>query len=123
MDAKEFAYNLRRLCEYYGGMCYDVENPGDESANCPLVKYECQDVLSMEDEVFDIVEYWAEQHPEKPKKTRQSEFLDRYPNAVGKDSVIWIRPCEIDDTKGNLCVTFGHDCRECRKKYWGEEIE
>lgn len=121
MDAKEFVYGLRRMCKYYSGVC--SSGGEDKEKVCPLNNYNCHTIRNMEDDVFDIVEYWVEQHPEKPKKTRQSEFLDRYPNAVGKDSVIWIRPCEIDDTKGNLCVTFGHDCRECRKRYWGEEIE
>lgn len=120
MDAKEFAYSLRRLCKYYGSKCYDVENLGDESANCPLAKYECQDVLNMEDEVFDIVEYWAEQHPEEPKKTRQSEFLKIFPNAKmwTDDKFLKACPKDLDSTKE--CSSL---CYDCCKKYWGEEIE
>ena len=118
MDAKEFAYSLRRLCKYYGGVCsYGGE---DKERVCPLNNYNCHTIQNMEDEVFDIVEQWVEQHPEKQKKTKQSEFLKMFPNAKmwTDDKFLKACPKDLDSTKE--CSSL---CYDCCKKYWGEEIE
>lgn len=118
LDAKTFGHELRRMCKYYEGVCYLGDEDGETV--CPLNNRNCTSIRSMGDEEFDIVENWSKANP---PKTRQDEFLDRYPNAVGKDSVLYIYPCMIDDTRKDLCISVNENCFECRKKYWGEVVE
>lgn len=61
---------------------------------------------------------------EHSAKTRMSEFLERYPNAVVFAAVNFpvVKPCDIDySVKERLCKN-GFSCAECRKKYWSESI-
>lgn len=55
----------------------------------------------------------------KPKKTRQDEFLEMFPNVEMVDSVITICPKRIDG-KFNRCT---YSCIECHKDYWLQEVE
>lgn len=65
------------------------------------------------------LEKWAKEHP---VKTRQSEFLKMYPNAVVMTGgVLCVRPCEVDNTIKNLCKTT--NCGVCRRDYWLQEVE
>ena len=108
MDAVEFLKATRRLCAIY-----HCEN------GCPLLD-------SCDDETDDgytqkvrTVEQWAKEHP---AKTRQSEFLKMFPNAVVMTGgVLCIRPCDVDNTIKNLCKTT--NCGICRRDFWLKEIE
>lgn len=55
----------------------------------------------------------------RPKKTRQDEFLEMFPNAKTVDSVINICPKRIDK-KFDRCT---YSCIECHKDYWLQEVE
>lgn len=62
----------------------------------------------------EIILNWCEEHP---AKTRQSEFLKMYPNAVlDDDKVINICPENIDIESGINCGK--QSCDTCRKNYW-----
>lgn len=70
------------------------------------------------------VERWSEEHP---RKTRQSEFLKQWPAArLDERGVLSILPCMMAPiqfrTPEDTCAT-GMVCMECRKKYWGQEVE
>lgn len=60
----------------------------------------------------------------RPKKTRQDEFLEMFPNVELADSVIKICPKRLD---GNYdrCGNYGGkiSCIECHKDYWLQEVE
>lgn len=65
-----------------------------------------------------IVEKWSAEHP---KKTRQDEFLEAYPDAkITKSGVVNICPKEIEKSKKFDCCV---DCGLCKKKYWLAEAE
>lgn len=72
-----------------------------------------------------IVEKWSAEHP---VKTRQSEFLNVFPNAeLNTDGILTIAPCLVDKTlnrsAGNTeecCIK--NDCIKCRKEYWLAEV-
>jgi hypothetical protein len=71
-----------------------------------------------------VVEKWAEEHP---CKTRQSEFLARWPAArLDERGVLTILPCQMNPiqyrTPEDKCAT-GMMCMDCRKKFWGQEVE
>lgn len=56
----------------------------------------------------------------EPKKTRQDEFLERYPNA----KVHRIQPCSIEDKNfiSGRCDRYD-DCSDCTDVYWKQEVK
>lgn len=79
----------------------------------------CRDVSveNIEETVL-ILEQWAKDHP---IKTRQSELLKLFPNAVidEDDGILGIKPCYIDESIG---CTDEKGCDGCRRKYWLAEV-
>lgn len=71
-----------------------------------------------------FVEQWAAEHP---AKTRQSVFLERYPEArIGDDGVLKINPCFLFASHRNVrgnCATMGRECSDCRREFWLAEVE
>ena len=119
MKVKDFVYNLKRMCKFYGGNCYSGTE--DKEKNCPLNKYNCYMIRDMEDEVFDTVESWTKEHP---AKTRQSELLKHYPHAKMWEDEDFIGVCPKQ-----LCDIYQcgdkreQTCYECCKEYWSEVVE
>lgn len=71
------------------------------------------------EEIVRCVDQWAKEHP---VKTRQSEFLKMYPNAVVMTGgVLCVRPCDVDNTIKNLCKTT--NCGVCRRDFWLQEVD
>lgn len=68
-----------------------------------------------------FVEQWAAAHP---VKTRQSVFLEMFPNApIFPDTgIVKMSPCEVDAVLRGNCPGVGC-CLECRKKFWLAEVE
>lgn len=67
-----------------------------------------------------FVERWAAEHP---VKTRQSVFLEQWPDARIKkaDGLPMTSPCDLDGKLAGKCD--GIHCPECRKKFWLAEVE
>lgn len=69
-----------------------------------------------------VVEKWSAAHP---RKTRQSVFLEQWPNAeLDSNDVIVIDPCDINKTiyrKDNGC--YNNKCDDCRHEFWMQEVE
>ena len=63
---------------------------------------------------------YSNQFKPKPKKTRQDEFLELYPNA----NVFHIKPCSIEDKNfiNEYCAKYDH-CLDCANDYWLQEVE
>lgn len=106
----EYAKEFNRLCKsidcdecIFNGLCKETE------------------YITQED--IDKLQAWSDLHPEKPKKTRQSEFLKIYPNVEieTKYGFVNIAPCTLDERLYNC--GDGKNCDECCKKFWLEEIE
>ena len=79
MDAVEFIRERNRMCKHFRGC-----------AGCPADGMICSTIWGMNDaeRLVQIVVEWAEEHP---RKTRQSEFLEQYPEArVDKDGIYYI---------------------------------
>lgn len=71
-----------------------------------------------------VVEEWAAAHP---RKTRQSVFLEQYPEArIGDDGVLQIYPCSISashrNARGN-CATMRRECPDCRREFWSKKVK
>lgn len=113
MDAVKFIKERDRMCRFYhhAGDCYQ----------CPAKDCECSALEGMvdDDNIVTIVEEWSAAHP---RKTRQSVFLEQWPNvAVSEDGVIKIRPCNLDVNAKKECL--GVTCDYCRRKFWMQEVK
>ena len=74
--------------------------------------------------VVEIVEKWSEQHP---RRTRQSVFLEQYPETnLDVYGVSELCPMVISaayrDSKG-YCKDRGSRCYDCRREFWMQEVE
>ena len=71
-----------------------------------------------------IVEEWSAAHP---RKTRQDVFLEQWPEAnIGGDGVLQVCPAPISESHRNAqggCGNIHRKCRDCRKEFWGHEVE
>lgn len=76
------------------------------------------------EDVVKEVEEWAAAHP---RKTRQSVFLEQYPEArIGDDGVLHVGPCSISASHRNVsgsCATMRRECKDCRREFWMQEVE
>ena len=117
MDALEFLRECKRMCNLYEDCC-----------DCPLEGTACTVSRTTPDEDYKraiaTVEQWSKEHPHK---TRQSVFLEQYPEArIGDDGVLQILPCSISashrNARGN-CVNMRRDCYDCRREFWMQEVE
>ena len=117
MDAAKFIQERNRMC-----------NSFDSCSNCPLNKDGIFCYASMEkhsqvaaEEVVQLVEGWSK---ENPRKTRQSVFLEQYPNAKCVDGVLVFCPKWIDTCFSCLIDDNNNvDCATCRHEFWMQEIE
>lgn len=118
MDAVEFYKSMKRMC-YSGEMCEKCplyNNFSEMGSVCDVLLHIKDEKASM---VKSIVEQWSKDHP---VKTRQSEFLKRFPNAkLDINGVLAIRPCNID----SKCCTdddYLSKCGACARDYWLTEV-
>lgn len=112
MDAIEFVKQLRRMDEKGVLKNRFIYLCAGREADSP-------------EEVVAEVEEWAKKNP---VKTRQSVFLEQYPDAViSDDGLPEVAPCQ-------LCVGLIHGestedcenrglCVECRREFWMQEVE
>lgn len=115
MDAVEFFKTVNRLCK--NQRCC-TECPIHKNGMGCMVNADDDSIKSIE-EMVSKVEQWAKDHP---VKTRQSEFLKRFPNAkLDSNGILAIRPCDID----SKCCTddeYLSKCGTCAKDYWLTEV-
>lgn len=71
-----------------------------------------------------IVEKWSAAHP---RKTRQSVFLEQYPEAKClEDGVLAICPTALSSAyRNNIggCKSLEKRCADCRREFWMQEVE
>lgn len=107
MDAVKFVEERRRMFAVTG------ENP----------KYSLFNISTCAEDVVKEVEEWSVAHP---RKTRQSAFLEHYPEArLDEYGVLRFCPSDISaahrDSGG--CGYPEQRCTDCRRKFWMQEVE
>lgn len=119
MDAVRYLEETRRMCRFFSHVacvgCPTLIN----RKNCMFADVIVNYGTKTTDAVA-ISEKWAKEHP---IKTRGSEFMKRYPNAVNCEGVPVICP-KMTDVSYNPCNGCSKiDCYDCRKEYWMQEVE
>ena len=117
MDALEFLRERKRMCN----LCKHCEG-------CPLKRAGCGLGTSASDEEYEkiiaTVEHWSKEHP---RKTRQSVFLERYPEAkIDNTGVLDVCPTLIvysHRTDEGECIDINRKCFVCRREFWMQEVE
>ena len=119
MDAVKFLQERERMCNSFSTDCelcrVDEAKP---------VMSECYRwMFKNHERAVKIVEEWSAAHP---RKTRQSVFLEQYPNArIDSQAVIYVCPA---DAYGNKVCPKNEEnvnmpCRDCRREFWMQEVE
>lgn len=76
------------------------------------------------EDVVKEVEEWAAAHP---RKTRKSVFLEQYPEALVFDGGT-LSACPVlfsfgyRNAYGGCASPYG-SCADCRREFWGQEVE
>ena len=122
MDAVKFIKERDRMCKSY----YDAEK-GYCSDGCPAHDVQCSDLdgLSTDaEELVTRVEAWSAAHP---RKTRQSVFLEQWPQArVDDNGCVQVCPGDVSATHrdaGGGCAKIGILCPNCRREFWMQEVK
>lgn len=116
MDALEFLRKRKRMCKSFGTFCDD----------CPLQGHPCTSISSMNDgdleRLLVEVEKWSKAHP---RKTRQSVFLEQYPETeISKSGYLMICPKHISaDYRNRYGNCANRVCSDCRREFWMQEVE
>ena len=119
MDAVTFLSEAKRMCSN-AGPCSTC----DAKQFCGFMVDFPRDFgeIDQMQKMVKIVEKWAEEHP---RKTRQSEFLARWPNAKMNPftGTVDVPPCYLDKSFLDECREHTSGCHDCRRKYWLKEME
>ena len=118
MDAVKFVKEYLRMCTKV-----------DDCEDCPVYKTDFCTVPAKErsqesaEEIVELVEEWSAAHP---RKTRQSVFLEQYPNAkIDSQAVIYV--CSADAYGDKVCPKNEENarmpCRDCRRNFWLQEVQ
>lgn len=118
MEALEFLKERKRMCRSFGGSC----------TGCPCEKVRCVINAHVSDDdykrIVAMVEEWSAAHP---RKTRQSVFLEQYPETQIDDTgVLSVCPAIISSAhriNGGECAHYHKKCSECRREFWMQEVE
>lgn len=117
MDAVRFIKERNRMCESFGDRC----------TGCPASNGGCavgqESTLDAAAQIA-IVGEWSAAHP---RKTRQSVFLEQYPEAaLDADGVVRICPLGISAAHRDsemLCSHPERVCADCKREFWMQEVE
>ena len=118
MEALEFLKERKRMCRSFGGSC----------TGCPCEKVRCVINAHVSDDdykrIVAAVEDWSAEHP---RKTRQSVFLEQWPEAeIDVNGIVQLCPVPISaahrDSNGK-CKPPTTRCRAWRRECWMEEVE
>ena len=115
MDALEFLRERNRMCRRFDKSC-------DGCPACENGRY-C-DSDAWDERLVATVEQWSKEHP---RKTRQSVFLEQYPEAeIDANGVVGLCPMSISaayrDSDGG-CDCPEILCRDCRREFWMQGVE
>ena len=105
MDAVKFVEERRRMFTVTGA------SP----------KYSLFNLSTRAEDVVKEVEAWAAAHP---RKTRQSVFLEQYPEAeIDERGDLMLCPRRISVDFRSRYANCTKMCSDCRREFWMQEVE
>lgn len=117
MDAVKFVEEAKRMCHANIDNCADCF----KGVACPIC---LTGEYHTPAERVKIVEEWSAAHP---RKTRQSVFLEQWPEAnIDNGGCLAVCPYNVSAThrdKYGRCVVRGKSCCDCRREFWMQEVE
>lgn len=119
MDAVKFIEERNRMCKSFGDGCKECPafNVCEDDLCCAVGQESTLDATAQ----IAIVEEWSAAHP---RKTRQSVFLEQWPNAkVFVDGVLDFCPQELDSRYPCQSTDVEMRCQSCRREFWTQEVE
>jgi hypothetical protein len=119
MDAVKFIEERNRMCKSFCDRCTGcpASNACKNELCCAFDQGSTLDATAQ----IAIVEEWSAAHP---RKTRQSVFLEQWPNAkVFVDGVLDFCPQELDSRYPCQSTDVEMRCQSCRRKFWMQEVE
>lgn len=112
MDVIEFFSEFRRMCK-----------STSDCTKCPYHGDKCDNAMERLEETVAEVEKWSQEHP---RKTRQSVFLEQYPEAqIDDNDVLSVCPAVISPSHrkdGGGCLNIHKVCAVCRREFWMQEV-
>lgn len=89
--------------------------------DCAIQKYISAQKKNDYEGMVEAAEQWVAEHP---VKTRQSVFLEQFPNAPIYTNThnVALDPCLVDTALRGHCPT-GRGCDICRREFWMQEVE
>ena len=122
MNAVKFIEERNRMCKSFGDRCTGCP-ASDACKNELCCAFDQGSTLDATAQVS-IVEKWSAEHP---RKTRQSVFLEQYPESlVDESGVLMLCPRNISaahrDDAG-MCKEPGKNCVDCSREFWMQEVE
>ena len=108
MDALEFIKAIKQM------LSAGANNSTVQKYISAYKKNDCEGMVK-------AAEQWAAEHP---VKTRQSVFLEQFPNAPTYTNThnVALDPCLVDTALRGHCPT-GRGCDICRREFWLAEVE
>lgn len=121
MDAVKFIKERNRMCKSFCDGCKECPafNVCEDDLCCAVGQESTLDATAQ----IAIVEEWSAAHP---RKTRQSVFLEHYPeSSLDEYGVLRLCPSDIsaDYRDGVGCGYPELRCTDCRRKFWMQEVE
>ena len=116
MDAVKFIEERNRMCKSFGDRCTGcpASNACKNELCCAFDQGSTLDAKAQ----IAIVEEWSDAHP---RKTRQSEFLNLFPDADLSTGTVNVCPNSLYEGKCD-CARY-QNCLSCKREFWSKEVE
>lgn len=122
MDTVKFIEERNRMCKSFdaGRKGCPAFNVCEYELCCAVGQLSTLDATAQ----IAIVEEWSAAHP---RKTRQSVFLEQWPEArCLEDGVLALCPTALSSAHRNSaggCKHLEKRCKDCRREFWMQEVE
>lgn len=122
MDTVKFIEERNRMCKSFDAGCKGCPafNVCEYDLCCAVGQFSTLDATAQ----IAIVEAWSAAHP---RKTRQSVFLEQWPEAeLDTNGAVAICPTILSSdyrSANKRCKHPGTACSDCRREFWMQEVE
>ena len=119
MDAVKFIKERARMCDSLFGCEGCPANSQENGLGECFVGIKSKYAPEQQ---IEIVDKWSKEHP---RKTRQSVFLEQYPEAeIDSRGCLMLCPKRISaDYQKRYRNCTNRLCSDCRKEFWWQEVE